>query len=651
MPEREFEIYLSVLSRLLKLDEQQKSAIADELSDHLEERFEELVRSGHDRDQAIQQALDEFGDASGLAVDLTRVSQKRIRRIVMRSGLATAALLLIGFGWAFLFPPADVEQETRTTLIAQDSPAVSESSTENSKHHVKISLEGDASDFNAPFLKAGVAASFADTPLSDTLDYLSDYLEVPVLLDVVALEEAGLSADETVSFSTAIGEEDEHEMRVDQLLDLMLTPLEIGWYVDDGILQVTTIEVCHERLINRSYDLVPFLKAGIEPGTLMEILMQESSGLWHEVDGTASNIFVIGNVMTIRQTYAVHREIAQLLEAILNPTKPSFGIYHAEFLACQKALQKPVSVEFPDTPLVDVIQFLTEATGTRIYIDTVSLKEIGLSNDVPIRFTLKDRSLATTLRLILRKHDLTTSIRSGELFVTTIEEASENLHVVVYDVRNLGSEDQLIDALPALTSGDWKYLDGIGGTLSLTENGLLVVRQTDRVHAEIASILKMYADRGPAPASAPPKRTLETRYYRVPSEAAEDLLAALPATIAPETWQVSSAPGVAPDNNPSGTGTILKVAVGQKVVELPGARKSAPSPTSVSSSSGGKETETKPAPAPRPDVMLVSESVLIIRQTVSVHNEIDSFMQSLNLGGESFGQKAVPHGGGGGGFF
>ena len=69
MPEREFELYLSVLSRLLRLNPQQKDAIADELRDHLEERFEELVRSGVPRDDAIRQALDEFGDAAGLAVE------------------------------------------------------------------------------------------------------------------------------------------------------------------------------------------------------------------------------------------------------------------------------------------------------------------------------------------------------------------------------------------------------------------------------------------------------------------------------------------------------------------------------------------------------------------------------------------------------
>jgi hypothetical protein len=243
MPEHEFEIYLSVLSRLIKLDEQQKAAIADELSDHLEQRFEELVRSELGRDEAIRQALDEFGDASGLAVDLTRVSQKRIRRIIMRSSLATAALLLVGFGWVFLFPPANAELETETRLVAQDTSArpiaadatataTATATVEKSPSEIKISLDYDSTDLEAPFLKKMIAVNFSEIPLTDALDYISARTQVHVLLDRFAFEEAGLLADESISLSSSFKGSDENEtdsqsMRVDQVLDLMLNDLEL----------------------------------------------------------------------------------------------------------------------------------------------------------------------------------------------------------------------------------------------------------------------------------------------------------------------------------------------------------------------------------------------------------------------------------------
>ena len=300
-----------------------------------------------------------------------------------------------------------------------------------------------------------------------------------------------------------------------------------------------------------------------------------------------------------------------------------------------------------------MVRFLSDATSTRIHLDVVGLEEAGLSVDESVNPTITGRSLATTLRLLLRDLELTTSIRSGEIFITTIEVANENLQVVVYDIRNVENEEQLTTAIPTLTSGNLRYTDGSGGTLSLTGNGLLVVRQTDQVHTEIADLLQMFAARGTIPASPPSKRTLETRYYRVPSETAEDLMSALPATIAPETWQVDRPPGIAQDNRPSGVGTILKVAAGQKVVELPGPKSLPQNTTSKPATDGEKKSEEKSDPTSRPEVMIIAESVLIIKQTVVVHNEIDSFMQSLNLGNAAFGQKANPHGGGmgGGGFF
>lgn len=646
MPEHEFEIYLSVLSRLMKLDEQQKSAIADELSDHLEERFEELVRSGLDRDEAIRQALDEFGDASGLAVDLTRVCQKRIRRIIMRSGLATAALLFIGFGWAFLFPPANDAFNTDPQLVAQDAapPASTDlASPKTDQGGAKITLDVDSSDFDAPFLKNQIAINFADTPLADVSDFLSREQKFPILLDVVAIEEAGLLVDEPINFNV-------EKIRVDQALDLILSEFELTWYVEDGILHVTTIEVSNEKFLNRSYDLAPFRAAGIEPGTLLEIIMQASNALWEEVDGSGGRISIVGDVMTIRQPYQVHRHLPQLLGAIINASDPAQGIYHAEENACLQALNKLVSVNFADTPLTDVAEYLSGEVGAPIFLDVIAIEEAGLLVDEPVDLVMSGKSLATTLQLILSEFELTTVIWRGELCITTIEVANERLSSVVYDVRKIQDPSQLLEAVPALTSGLWEEADGSGETMSLTENGLLVVRQTEETHREIASVLKTFVAKGTNQTPHRVRRTLETRLYRLPSETADDLLLALPSTIAPETWQGAGQKKT--DNDSEAVGTIRKVSVGQKVIEL--ARpKSATQSAKKTATSDAKKSAEEPAPTPPPETIVVSESVLIINQTAAVHNRIDDFLRSLGLDHSALGRKTTKLSGGmsGGGFF
>jgi hypothetical protein len=93
MSEREFELYLSVLSRLLRLSPAQRAEIADELRDDLESRFQDLCQQGHDRESAIQLAIEELGDASGLADHFTRITRQRKRRLIMRYSLTTAVVL------------------------------------------------------------------------------------------------------------------------------------------------------------------------------------------------------------------------------------------------------------------------------------------------------------------------------------------------------------------------------------------------------------------------------------------------------------------------------------------------------------------------------------------------------------------------------
>ncbi|MGZ0172281.1 MAG: hypothetical protein ACKVHE_22295 [Planctomycetales bacterium] len=209
----------------------------------------------------------------------------------------------------------------------------------------------------------------------------------------------------------------------------------------------------------------------------------------------------------------------------------------------------------------------------------------------------------------------------------------------------------MIAALQELSSDLWEEFIGSGGTISRTGNGLLVIRQTDQSHREIAGLLDLYASKSTVPVSPNPKRPLETRFYRVPSETAEDLLTALPSSVAPETWQVAGL--TEPLSDPQAVGTIRKIAVGQKIVKLAGPTVKSQSSRNKPTTDEAKKSEEKPATKNAPEVMLVSESVLVIKQTIAVHKQIDDFLGSLGLDYSALGQKTGQggFGGGGGGFF
>jgi len=101
MSDREFENYLTLLAGLLRLDPKRRGTIADELRSHLEDRLDELMARGISRDDAVKQALAEFGDAAGLAGQFVAIQRNRKRRWVMRvTTFSIAAVLLLAAGLA-----------------------------------------------------------------------------------------------------------------------------------------------------------------------------------------------------------------------------------------------------------------------------------------------------------------------------------------------------------------------------------------------------------------------------------------------------------------------------------------------------------------------------------------------------------------------
>ena len=105
MSEQEFEAYLDLLARMLKLTPKQRDAIAHELRDHMEDRLEELQARGVPRDEAVRLALDEFGDANVLASDFTSIAKQRNRRRMMQTTFGTlAACAAIALSISFLMP-------------------------------------------------------------------------------------------------------------------------------------------------------------------------------------------------------------------------------------------------------------------------------------------------------------------------------------------------------------------------------------------------------------------------------------------------------------------------------------------------------------------------------------------------------------------
>ncbi|NQV28820.1 MAG: VWA domain-containing protein, partial [Rhodopirellula sp.] len=99
--------------------------------------------------------------------------------------------------------------------------------------------------------------NFAETPLTDVVTYLQRLHEIPIILDTVAIEEAGLLVDEPVNLILA-------GVTLQSALKIMLSEFELTYVIEDEVMKITTIEVANEKLSTRVYpvgDLVVDLNA------------------------------------------------------------------------------------------------------------------------------------------------------------------------------------------------------------------------------------------------------------------------------------------------------------------------------------------------------------------------------------------------------
>ena len=108
------------------------------------------------------------------------------------------------------------------------------------------------------------------------------------------------------------------------------------------------------------------------------------------------------------------------------------------------ALRSPTELEFTDTPLVDVIDYLTKHHGIKILIDKKATDKAGIGLDVrekkklaKVTINIKGVSLRSALRLMLREWGLTYLPADDGLLITSTKYAEDRLTTRIYPVTDL----------------------------------------------------------------------------------------------------------------------------------------------------------------------------------------------------------------------
>ena len=263
MPEQDFELYLSLLSRFLRLKSTQRGEIADELRDHLEARLEELAVRGLSRDEAIKAALDEFGDAAELANHFTQVAHIRKRRLIMRVTFGTITALAASLLVATAFWP-----ETRQAAVPQNALAQQPSAdNQPKKQKAPPTADADADDRKATAeaklskILTKIPDDLSSTDFEQAIETLRELLDVDILIDHAAIDGAAIETNRSVSLNIK-----RTKLSGRMLLDLMLEPLNLSYTIRDGLIMVTTAAQANQIQVYHVRDLLPNLAEQVGGG-------------------------------------------------------------------------------------------------------------------------------------------------------------------------------------------------------------------------------------------------------------------------------------------------------------------------------------------------------------------------------------------------
>lgn len=158
----------------------------------------------------------------------------------------------------------------------------------------------------------------------------------------------------------------------------------------------------------------------------------------------------------------------------------------------RKALLEPTRIEFIETPLIDVIEFLEEQHGIQIELVTSALDAIGIGSDTPITRNLKGISLKSALTLMLKDLELIYVIQDEILQITTYEESEVNAVTRVYDVEDLLGDDRSSEALVEAVTTSCFCGDAHTHASIAEFRGRLIVDASYHSQERVARLLAMF---------------------------------------------------------------------------------------------------------------------------------------------------------------
>ena len=397
--------------------------------------------------------------------------------------------------------PADPPNKDKETIQAKPGKSESKTSSRDSVQLKLMKALNEKHDFQ-----------FVEVPLEEVAHYLSELLSIPVILDVRSLDDEGIATDTPFSFTA-------EQITTRSMLHHLLnrSDLSLGWTIRNESLVIGSRWEIEESQETQLYPVNDFVSLKPDPsaeefdpfggdpdgsddmggfgmGTesaaeegryddmehLIQVLQYPSNHYWSNEDGEGGVIspleFQWGNLISIKHNLHAQQDVIILLETLRkidssHQAKASewhpqsdvarLAMEYQEIVESARsrhleALKQKISLEFVETPLEDVLRFLSETTKIPFQLDIVSLEDEGIAPGNPMTFACQDISLQSALKLLFSStgDSLDYVLDYEVLTVTTEIAAEEMMQVQVYDVSDLIAQNEIpATLLPEYSSG------------------------------------------------------------------------------------------------------------------------------------------------------------------------------------------------------
>ena len=220
---------------------------------------------------------------------------------------------------ATALPNGSVLESNLITLASADSPEVGAARLPTAASESKVpNYEGhfwhfqESSKFFARIeaeMEKQSEIDFVDRPLSDVVQFLADYHNIPIIIDVEALTEAKIKTDTPITRTL-------NGVKFESALDIMLSPLKLDYVITNEVMMITTTKQAEATTEALVYDLARI--PNIEPKMLSSIIMSVTDqGAWTEIGQPGKGSLAIGtDFIVVKQNRRTHREIVSLLNQL-----------------------------------------------------------------------------------------------------------------------------------------------------------------------------------------------------------------------------------------------------------------------------------------------------------------------------------------------